>query len=175
MSNNVVGAVQNIFTKHGNGWTAYSLKVNDEVYGLGFNPPPAGVSEGTTVSFSWIPDPRNGKYKKVEGNIKIETSTPAASTGGNSASGGTDWDAKDRRIVYQSSRKDAIEFVGLLLANGALKLGTAQDKKLEIIEDVVNKYTIEFFCAVYQDLESILDLAAASQEDSVPDEYVGHE
>lgn len=68
------------------------------------------------------------------------------SSSGGSGGGGVDWAAKDKAIQYQSSRKDALQLVELLIANGALPLGSGKaDKKAEIILGEIDRYTGRFF------------------------------
>lgn len=96
---------------------------------------------------------------------------PAGVGGGGKFGGGQsggmskeDWDKKDAMIRYQSSRKDALELVTLLLANGALPLGSGKaDKKAEIILGEVDRYTGRFF-------REIATLGAVKRDDEQREE-----
>lgn len=78
--------------------------------------------------------------------------------------GGVDWEKKDKSIQYQSSRKDAIELVSLLLANGALPLGSGKaDSKAAIILGEVDRYTGKFF-------RDIATLGAVARDEEQRDE-----
>ena len=50
-------------------------------------------------------------------------------------------------IVHQSSRKDAIQFVGILLAHDCLVLGSTKGKRADIVEAYVDDFTRRFFNA----------------------------
>jgi hypothetical protein len=59
---------------------------------------------------------------------------------------GVDWAAKDASIQYQSSRKDALQFLEILLANGALPLGSGKaPAKEQILADTLDRLTAGFF------------------------------
>lgn len=80
--------------------------------------------------------------------LKVITPKAAAGGSGNSAvqsgpalSGG----ARDSSIQYQSSRKDAIAMVDVLLKNGAVKLPAKEASREEAVSALVDSYTELYF------------------------------
>lgn len=70
---------------------------------------------------------------------------PAASSGVSS------FDSRNASIVYQSSRKDALAMVEMLLENGAVKLPAQQSKIAGVIEALVDRFTALY----YDDVEAL--------------------
>jgi len=144
MSNTVTGKVEAISAKpRGNG-TAYGIKMSDgNWYGHGFTAPV--FAKGDSISFSWD---ANGAFK----NIDISTVTkeqqqqaPVQSSGGKSSGGYNDTQIS---IQYQSSRKDAIEVIGVALAHDALPLPTKKSDRYDAIVAAVNDLTGVFYADV---------------------------
>lgn len=167
------GFVKKITTKTGTGkrgaWTAYSAKLEnaegkeyDQWVGLGFENP--GFKEGDYVQLQTTTE--NGREQLVKGSIKVKKNAPArANANANSGSTGkTSSDAvapatgqsnaeRQNSITYQSSRKDAIEIVKLLLANEALPTATAKGKaatakRYDEITLAIEKLTVELYTDV---------------------------
>lgn len=135
------GTVEKLFpSRFGGG--SFSL---DGQRGLYFNtkqPLPGFVQVGTNVKFEGELG-RNGKSVFVDATAiqQQAQAAQAASSGG----GGTNWAKKDASIQYQSSRKDAIAVVDLLLRNGALVLPAAAGKKAGVVEAAIDRFTAIYF------------------------------
>ncbi len=172
-----VGFVKRINVKEGRGkrgpWKAYSAKIEkddgseyNEWVSLGFDAPP--FKEGDYVQLET--EENEGRQQYVKGSAKVKKNAPArasqntsnkGSTGGTAtggAQGGTGFNepARQASITYQSSRKDAIEIVSLLLANGALPMSEAKTKagtakRFDEITAAVEKFTVE----LYNDVTSL--------------------
>lgn len=107
----------------------------------------AGIAEpGNRVVFNANPRPDRGDAL-IEGGVTLAApAAPAAAPGTPNTGGGGD---RQNSIVYQSSRKDALELVGLLLTSGALKLSKTPAKQVGEIELAVDRYTAQFFDDVF--------------------------
>lgn len=195
------GFVKKITTKTGSGkrgpWTAYSTKLEkadgtefDQWIGLGFDAPP--FKEGDYVQLETSEE--NGRQQLVKGTVKVKKNPPARGGATNGSKGANSSDAsppasgpsnaeRQASITYQSSRKDAIELVKLLLANEGLPLaaakGKAGDAKRQAeIEAAVEKYTVEFYNDVntLRVLERVADAglikaeSGAASKDQLPDD-----
>lgn len=68
---------------------------------------------------------------------------PQNSGGGNSYNGGGN-DDRQASIIYQSSRKDAIQAAGLIVSNEAIKLPKDADKRRTIIEALIDELTARY-------------------------------
>jgi hypothetical protein len=108
----------------------------------------AGIAEtGNVIEFEATEPQLKGKYKvgKITGPVKLAAPPPQSaapvSAGGNLSGG-----ARDASIQYQSSRKDALVFLELLVTAGALDISKAkQAAKVEILEAALDKYTASFY------------------------------
>jgi hypothetical protein len=158
------GFVKKITTRtghgpRGNAWTAYSAKMEgedgkefDQWIGLGFEAPP--FKEGDYVQLQTTTE--KGREQLVKGSIKVKKNAPARASAAQpskgpdqapSASGPSNAE-RQTSITYQSSRKDAIEIVKLLLANDALPMSTAKGKaatasRFDEITLAIEKLTVE--------------------------------
>jgi hypothetical protein len=128
----------------------YSIKLEDDpIYyrtpkekyeGLRF----AGIAEpGNMVTFD--AEPINEASAQINGAVTLveqPKATPAAA-GGNAGLAQTLnlGGARDASIQYQSSRKDALEFVGLIVKAEAVKLPAKPADKLQALEALVDHYT----------------------------------
>ncbi len=132
-----------------NDYKFYSVKIDDTWYGTGAKNDPKVVA-GDYVEGEY--ELEKGKYKTITkaGLVKAKGTEPTTgtSTGGAPATGGgstMSWAAKDDSIRYQSSRKDALAFLGLpgVLEGIAGKAKPAL--KLGVIEATLDRYTAAFF------------------------------
>ena len=160
MSNVIEGFVGNVSERTGNGkrgpWAVDNLLIQDAQgndigwYGLGFRddpqvPPP--VKKGDFVEFQWEQD---GQYKKiVKGTAKIKKDAPKQTAPAPDAGASPGTNRQDS-IVYQSSRKDAIQLVEVLLDNDALPLSAKNTKagkaaRYDEVVAAVNQLTVNFF------------------------------
>lgn len=113
---------------------------------------PAFIRAGATVEFEGEVG-RNGKSVfVVDASIKEVAAAPAAASGGG---GAPSMGSRDASIQYQSSRKDALVMVDLLIKTGALKLPEAPAKKAGVIEAAVDRFTAIY----YEDIEQLGALA----------------
>ncbi len=128
----------------------WSVKIDDTWYGLGTKKELVGLDRGDYVEGEY--ELEKGKYKTITkaGLVKAKGTEPTTgtSTGGAPATGGgstMSWAAKDDSIRYQSSRKDALAFLGLpgVLEGIAGKAKPAL--KLGVIEATLDRYTAAFF------------------------------
>lgn len=169
------GFVKKINVKEGRGargpWKAYSAKLEnsegkefDAWVSLGFDPPP--FKEGDYVQLETAEE--NGRQQLVKGSVKVKKNPPARG-GGKSApqpskgpgdavatASGPSNDERQKSITYQSSRKDAIELVKLLLTSDALPISAAktkagEQKRFDEITAAVEKFTVE----LYQDVMTL--------------------
>jgi hypothetical protein len=117
-----------------NGGTAYNVEVNGTWYGCGFDDPGAG--EGDYVRFD---AEQKGKYMNASNIVKMDPpageSKPKAPV-----------NAREVSIAFQSSRKDAIAMVGVLLQHEVLaypktaKQGEKVDSILAFTDSLAARY-----------------------------------
>lgn len=150
MSNVIEGFLEETDSKSGTGkrgqWTVYKGKIQGKWYSFGFIKPP--VAKGDYGSF--VIEEENG-YQVIKSAAKIAPpATPAAAAKGASTPQASRTGDRNDSIVYQSSRKDALVLVGLLISQNALpvseaktKAGTA--KRYEEIMALVDKLTVQYF------------------------------
>lgn len=122
----------------------------DGQYNLYFNTKqalPAFVVPGASVSFE-AEMGRNGKSVYVSDATLKSVAPPAPATPAGNTGGGGSFADRDNSIKYQSSRKDALAMVGLLVSTGALfdpSKPPARTKLAGIIEDAVDRFTALYF------------------------------
>ena len=98
--------------------------------------------EATQNGDYWNADPES--IKRIE-PAKQETSPAKAKMTGGSSTTSASNDRQDS-IIYQSSRKDAIEMVNAMLAAGLIDFGKAKGaQKMELYEVYVDHYTVRLF------------------------------
>jgi len=127
----------------GNGF-AYNFKLSDgEWYGHGFAKPK--FAKGASVKFMWE---ANGKWRNVDtASVEVvEDARPVVHTAPK-ASGGVDWDGKDKRITFLACRNTAVEITKMALEHGAVKLG-AKDK-LAILVATVEEVAGDLYTGIY--------------------------
>tara|TARA_R110000772_G_scaffold175148_1_gene287003 strand:- start:347 stop:835 length:489 start_codon:yes stop_codon:yes gene_type:complete len=154
------GYVNSITSKSGQGargpWTLFSIEIDGQKFGAGFDKP--NVPEGSYVEFDVV---QKGQYKNAE-NIRISTATPPVVTSGSQA--GAPVNKRDCSIQYQSSRKDAIQMLGVLLTAEAIKLPAKQADKYDAAMAIVEEMTAQFFLK----LEAVIEDGGVSLEDAIP-------
>lgn len=136
----VTGKVYKIFPKEFSGKMNYSIKLEDNpIYYRAGTKSWAGIAEpGNTVTFEAEIN-SDGKSAKIVGDVTKARAEPGAgipSTGG----GG-----REASIHYQSSRKDAVEFLKLAFQTEAIVLPKATKGRLGILEAALDKYTAQFY------------------------------
>lgn len=133
---------------------SFQIKLeNDPVYYNTRKPGPA--EPGLTVTFE--AEPYNEKQWDIQGDVAV-VRAPAGPAPVSAGGGG----ARDASIGYQSARKDALVFLGVLLQHGALDLSKAKAAaKVGILEAALDKYTAQF----YTDIGELGALARMSTPD----------
>jgi hypothetical protein len=153
----VAGRIDRVVERETKFGKMYSLQVAGEFYGLG--KALGGVAAGDFVEFEAEKNER-GYLDIKKGTIKPGTAPAAApvkavsnNTGSTTGSGQTSGYSDNRQdsIVYQSSRKDALEFVSMLREEGLIDYGKAKGAdKIAILETYVDKTTEHFIAEVKQ-------------------------
>ena len=83
----------------------------------------------------------------------------------------TDWEMKDKKIGLLAMRNSAIEVVKIAVEAGALKLGTKQGEKYDILLGLVDDLTVRFheqeqaYCESEYDLSTIAEVGEDGEED----------
>lgn len=173
----IQGYVKKVNTKEGTGkrgkWTLYSFIVeqdNGQESGWingGFDKPP--FNEGSYVSLET--EVKEGRTQLIIGSAKVldpPVKPPVVATS-SAAPASTKGNYVDRNdsIVYQSSRKDAIALIALLLEHDALPMSAAatksgQAKRFEEVTAFVDKLTVQYYGDVQTGrvLQSVVDAGA---------------
>lgn len=151
--------------KGGKPWAVYRGQIQGHWYSFGFEKPP--VSKGDYVRAEI------GTVKGYEQVVRAERITapeaqkPLPGIGQAAPSYGTPTGDRNASIVYQSSRKDALEFVKLLRAEDALPISVAKTaagkaKRYDELLALVDKITVQFYYDVntLRNLERVQDAGA---------------
>ena len=149
------GVVGQVFNR-GEMW---SLKIGEEWYGCGRDQPQ--VQDGQTVTLEYKENTKGDRtYKNVIKNtIKVVSgATSEAASSSNSVS------SRDVSIQYQSSRKDALAILPLLIENAAVPIQSKSGDKYDAILAVVVELTNKF----YLDLQVVVENGGVEVEDMVP-------
>jgi hypothetical protein len=177
MSQVTKGFVEDLPVKHGKSkasgkpYSLWAIKVDGQFYNTAFDKPTVAV--GDYVSITWEKDDRG--YNKVLAHAK-ETPPAAAAAGPASATN----PAGDRNssIVYQSSRKDAIELLKLMFDVDALPISAAKTaagkaSRFQELKALTDKLTVELFYDVItlRNLDRVQDAGAeTSAEAALPED-----
>ena len=107
----------------------------------------AGIAEqGNFISFTAEPiEGAKDPSARIVGEVTLAKAPSNGASGTPTAAPAAPYQDRNNSIVYQSSRKDALEFVKLVLSVNGLKLPKAQPDILGAIEDTVDRYTALFF------------------------------
>lgn len=149
----VVDAIINRDTQYG---TMYSIEVNGKQYGFGKTSPNFG--EGRYISFYasqndkgyWQADARSVTFGENEaGPSSPRASVTVMSQPAPVSRGASVEEKRQASIIYQSSRKDAIEFLKLCKDADVLpiKKSAKSGADYDALVGVLNKITGEFFAA----------------------------
>jgi hypothetical protein len=167
MTTKVTGTVWKVFPKTWpKGNTTYSVKLDDNpvFYRLGSNNFPGIVEPGNVVEFQ--AETMDEKSAKVVGAVAI---VPKAQAAANAVATGAIPGDRQGSIVYQSSRKDALEYVKLVVASGAIKLPEKIAAKLKALDALLDQVTADFFNDV-NTLGAISRASAGESEAEAPAE-----
>ena len=139
---------------------SYQIRLEDNpVYYNTRKPGPA--EPGVTVTFEATA--YNEKQWDIDGDVTVVKASGSAAPV--SAGGGG---PRDASIQYQSARKDALVFLGILLNNGTLDLSKAKAAaKVGILEAALDKYTAQFYVDIGE-LGAIARLSTPD-EDAYPE------
>lgn len=110
----------------------YSIKVGDDWVNFGFKNP--NVQRGDYIKFNVS----KSDYG-LEGDASTIEKAPATIPGASQARGN-----RDMSIVYQSSRKDVIALLPILIENECLNIPNTKSKRLDAILEFVDTLTLEF-------------------------------
>ena len=128
------------------GYFVQLQETGDFYYNTKFEPP-CGVGDVVGIAYEDKGKGRGNvtKIKLLESNGPgFQKKEPAAKRGGGGGGGFNDPNRQDS-IIFQSSRKDALVFVDLLIRNEAFALkGKAGDKAVQISE-LITEITAKFF------------------------------
>lgn len=148
MSETKQGVVQSVFGPNDYGF--FKIKVDGDWYGMGKSKP--DIAKGDTVSFEFYL--KDDKYKTVKGKVTKTaqaTNSPAGSSGQSSNLSKEEWAQKDVRAARGYAVRDAVAFLTLAQAAGAL---TFLDKakgpeKYDLLVAAVSTRAEEFVKFVY--------------------------
>lgn len=168
MSDKISGQVFRIYEKQfPNKPVTYSIKLEDNpIYYRTNTNRYAGIAEpGNRVEFMATMN-SDGKSARVDGDVKALAAV-AAAPGGTPSMGVS----RDNSIQYQSSRKDALEFVGLLVKAEAVKLPAKPADKLGALVALVDSFTASFF----EDINTLGAVTRALEGGEAPESDAGEE
>lgn len=155
MSQTAQGIVFRVFEKKYRDKMLYSLKFDgqDNYYRMNENRFSGKIEAGFELKIGYTTD-QNGNHVLIPEQIKTISTSGAAPEPGKSSSGGGGsapasggGTSTQQAIQYQSSRKDALEFVRIIADNEVVKLPakTKPDERLAALEALVDRYTARFF------------------------------
>src|SRR5690606_50439 len=129
--------VRGVVFRAGQSKFGYYVKLdgNDQFFNTKY---PPKCEEGDEVGIEYT---QKGKSANITKLVVLSKAGPK-NQGGNGSPTPAD---RNDSIVWQSSRKDAIEMAGLLLAHGAVKMPKGEDARAVIIAGLVDKLTYHFF------------------------------
>ena len=119
----------------------YSIKLPDAWYGTGSKSDP-GLKQGDVVKFEWE---ANGNFRNIKKNTL--TKVEGAQAQGSSQPKGGGWvpdEDRQKSIVYQSSRANAIETIKVAQAAGILPLPAKKGDAFEALISLVDELTVKF-------------------------------
>mgnify|MGYP001354182343 CR=1 FL=1 len=143
----VEGIVFKVYDKTFSGRLTYSIKLDGQplYYRCGGNRY-AGIAEpGNRIAFDAEPNPDGSSGKVTSTPVLMAQQAAPAVASAPSMGGGYNSSERNNSIAYQSARKDALTFLNLVNASGALKLPAAQAAKLSALELALDRYTALFF------------------------------
>jgi len=144
MADKKSGVVEKIYENQtSKGLTTYTIVVDGERFGTYTSRPPC--KQGDAVEFFYK---NNGSFNNVDVKTikKVMDATPATVTSGPTPSYAKRNDDVQNAITFQAARKDALQFLEILVGQGILDSGTkAKGKQIEVMEAYLDKYTQRFF------------------------------
>lgn len=137
----VTGQVWKVMDKEFRGKMLYSFRLESDpiYYRMNENRNAGVVESGSYIEFEADYN-SDGKSAQVKGTPKkVTPAAPQAAPAG--VQGGYNNPGRDASIHYQSARKDALLFVQIALANGAITLPAKASAKLAALDALVDSYT----------------------------------
>ena len=160
MSNETVKGIVEKINCNKSGY--YGILIGDVLYGGGKHAPK--FNEGDEVSFEYT---MNGKYANMEFKtveVHSEGNSAPKSTGSSSSNGGGGgkpteayWENKDRRIALMSCRNSAVALISAVVTAEALTLPTKKSDRFDVVMELANNLTNDYFKELYDEEFSILD------------------
>lgn len=149
MSTLIKGLVESVKSNEGKFGPMFTIYVGGVGYGTGKNS--MGASSGDYVEFTATQNDR-GYWNVDKGTLKPATAPAGASAPAqNKPTTAPVGDARQDSIVFQSSRKDALEFVKILQAAGKIDFGKSKGAdSISILETYVDKFTEHFVAEAKQ-------------------------
>ena len=123
---------------------SFTLAGQEPFFRLGSKRLAGVVEEGNSIEF--YGEQVSDKAVKVKTDTVKAASGKPAGEGGSSASSARSDTSHD--IHYQSARKDALAFVQVVIAAGAIKLPAKESGKLEALEAALDRYTAAFYADI---------------------------
>ena len=160
MADKKSGVVEKIYENQtSKGLTTYTIVVDGERFGTYTSRPPC--KQGDAVEFFYK---NNGSFNNVDVKTikKVMDATPVTVTSGHPPSYAKRNDDVQNAITFQAARKDALQFLEILVGQGILDSGTkAKGKQIEVMEAYLDKYTQRFF-------DDTKSLGHVKQEENAP-------
>lgn len=125
---------------------SFTLVGQEPFFRLGSKRLAGVVEEGNSIEF--YGEQVSDKAVKVKTDTVKAASGKPAGEGGSSASSGSFRSDTSHDIHYQSARKDALAFVQVVIAAGAIKLPAKESGKLEALEAALDRYTAAFYADI---------------------------
>lgn len=143
MSQHFEGVVERITETAGRYGSMYAFIVDNVRHGTKSRKP--ACREGDYVEFN---STQNGNFWDADANsikAKAQPDTPPPTAAATKTKAWEPDTSRQDSIVYQSSRKDALEFVKLLVQAGCVDMGKAKKAdQIELMESYVDRYTSRF-------------------------------
>ena len=128
---------------------SFTLAGQEPFFRLGSKRLAGVVEEGNFIEF--YGEQVSDKAVKVKTDtVKAASGKPAGEGGSNGSrqSSGSFRSDTSHDIHYQSARKDALAFVQVVIAAGAIKLPAKESGKLEALEAALDRYTAAFYADI---------------------------
>ncbi len=162
--------IKGTVTRAGKGQYSYFLQLdgNDFYYNTKFKPK-CGEGDGVGIEFTSKDDSR-GQITNVkvfeENSGGYDKSNSEKSEGGGGKSGGGGGTDRNQSIVYQSSRKDALVFVGILLGAEAFAVKGKADARRVQLDELLDEYTRKFYAAAIDPASAVAENGGEESDDA---------
>lgn len=133
----------------------WSMNVDNVWYGFYKTEPKCKTGDTVTFEAEQKGNFWNAKPATLKKAVVSPTASPAAeavAVGGSGTARTQTWDGGDKRqdsIIFQSSRKDALEFLGILVDTGVVDVSKVKAAdKASVLETYLDQYTDRFVADV---------------------------